>query len=232
MRIPHEIGPPIKLPLPCLVVKLTKREELREILAILSRHRVNLIQMLDNYIVVLAEDLRELVHELKDRDVMMVSEEKVIDFFFPVTFLGKRAIIFSKRFYEIFIKRLSEKLGSGYSAILYHIGAEIGKYLCETHAKALGSNLDELVKILRAMFSYLGLGRLDINLKADKAIVKVNDSFECELFEEGPSSHFIRGLLTGWISVMFRVDISQVESFEVKCIAKGDPYCEIVIVKV
>jgi len=231
MGIPREIGPPIKLPLPCLVIKLTKREELREILATLSRHRVSFIQMLDDCMVVLAEDLRELVRELRDRNVTIVSEEEVVDFFFPVTFLGKRAIILSKRFYETLIKRLSEKLGPGYSAILYYIGAEIGRHLCEAHAEALGSDLDGLIKILRGMFSCLGLGRLNVDLRAGKAIVKVYDSFECELFEEGPSSHFVRGLLAGWISAMFGVDVSQVKSFEVKCIAKGDPYCEIVIIK-
>ena len=232
MGIPREIGPPIKLPLPCLVIKLTKREELREILATLSRHRVSFIQMLDDCMVVLAEDLRELVRELRDRNVTIVSEEEVVDFFFPVTFLGKRAIILSKRFYETLIKRLSEKLGPGYSAILYYIGAEIGRHLCEAHAEALGSDLDGLIKILRGMFSCLGLGRLNVDLRAGKAIVKVYDSFECELFEEGPSSHFVRGLLAGWISAMFGVDVSQVKSFEVKCIAKGDPCCEIVIMKI
>jgi predicted hydrocarbon binding protein len=38
-----------------------------------------------------------------------------------------------------------------------------------------------------------------------------------------PQSHYIRGVLDGFFSSLFKVEM---EAKETKCIAKGDPYCE------
>ena len=62
-------------------------------------------------------------------------------------------------------------------------------------------------------------------MEKGEVAIKVYDSSECELFKGSKKceSHLIRGMLAGWFSQLFR---KEVKVREVKCIAKGDSYCQ------
>ncbi len=151
--------------------------------------------------------------------------------FFPPKLWGERAIILREPGYRAFARNLRERLGSGYAAILYYIGFEMGANYFSAHKKVAGESFENLVKLSEAMFMQVGFGILKwikIDTVGGLVIARVWDSFECELFKGGnePSSHFIRGMLAGWASRLLEKEVSAVE---VKCIAMGDPYCEFYI---
>jgi len=105
--------------------------------------------------------------------------------FLPLTMLGERAIILRRSLYEAFIKLLEEKLGTGYAAMLYHIGFEMGKQAFNSHKLIAGDDAYKLAKVREAFFSQVGFGRLEIVHLDDRglAIARVYDCFECELFK-------------------------------------------------
>jgi len=156
-------------------------------------------------------------------------------FFFPLIMAGDRAIILRKPLYEGLIKRLRSELGSGYEAILYYMGVEMGREAFKDHIKVAGRDLNRLIIVVEEFFRLVGFGVIkitDIEL-GKKCTIRVFDNFECELFTDlkESSSHLIRGILAGWFAEASGIsDISRIRAVEVKCIAKGDPYCEIVIV--
>jgi len=148
---------------------------------------------------------------------------------FPPLFMGQRAVILSRSAYDTFLHRLREKYGAGYSAMLYHIGLNMGYHAHEDHARLVGGNIRMLIKTASALFAALGFGVIEVTrFCMDSAIVRVHDNFECELFKESntPSSHFIRGLVAGWLAAAWKTGTENVTCIERKCIAKGDKYCE------
>jgi len=156
-------------------------------------------------------------------------------FFFPLVIAGNRAIVLRKPLYEGFIRRLRRELGSGYEAILYYMGVEMGREAFRDHVKIAGRDFSKLVRVTEEFFRLVGFGIIKvISIElGNRCVVRVFDSFECELFTDlnECSSHLIRGILAGWFAEASGVDdISRVKAIEISCIAKGDPYCEIVIV--
>jgi len=154
-------------------------------------------------------------------------------FFFPLTFIGERAIIFRRSAYLAFIKELRRKLGTAYEAALYYIGYEMGRRYFRSHKSLAYGDIDRAVRVGEALFQEAGFGILkwvefDEKNKITKA--EVLDSFECELFkdEKRKSSHFIRGLLAGWVSEMWKIPMIAIEE---KCIALGDERCTFYIKK-
>jgi len=80
-----------------------------------------------------------------------------------------------------------------------------------------------------ALFAALGFGVIEVaKFHTKRAIVRVHYSFECKLFRESnaPSSHFIRGLIAGWLVTAWKTDTKSIVCVERKCIAKSDEYCE------
>jgi len=91
---------------------------------------------------------------------------------------------------------------------------------------------EELVRLAKALFQMLGYGRIEL-LRIDdarrEAVVRVYDSFACELFRGAGEirGNFIRGLITGWLAARWHVKkLEEITAREVKCIARGDPYCQ------
>jgi len=125
---------------------------------------------------------------------------------------------------------MREKYGAGFETILYVIGFEIGYHAYENHVKLLGNDINVLLRAGTEFFQALGYGVLEVvKFSYGNAISRIYNNFECELFKgsEKSASHFVRGLIVGWDTVAWNVDINRVKSVETKCIAKGDSYCEI-----
>jgi len=150
-------------------------------------------------------------------------------YFFPLNVFNERAIIFLRRNYEGMIKEIRRQLGSAAETLLYLMGYNIGVNYYEKGGKIIaGRDLDKLIRLTIESIKQIGLGIIEIeeiNSEKLEATVKIHQSSECELFKKSkkPESHFIRGIMAGWISQLFK---SKVEVTEVKCIAKGDPYCQ------
>jgi len=185
------------------------------------------------------DQLDKIINEAKQLDFVeyVAYEEPVFKGFaafsrlFPLTMFGERSIVLRRFFYEAMIKHLRRKLGTGLEAILYHIGFEAGKRVYDAHVRMAGENAFRLIKSGEVMFTQMGFGRIkatDVYLGEARMRVIVYDSFECELFrgEGKPMSNLIRGIIAGWVSRLFKREVSVKE---VKCIAKGDPYCEFVV---
>lgn len=257
--IPYEIGHFIKAPKGtpcCFLIEIGKIISLNEILMSTLEvfnsfnykiyHFATLRSNSRIYILIFAIGNKNLIDKIKNELVKKIgignvitsykeiNEYLTINLLFPPTFKGKRAIILTEYFYEAFIKRLREKLGPGYEAILYYIGLEMGCRLCEEHLKVIGRDLEKLKRVISEIFNHLGLGILEwIDLNDHNAVLRIHNNFECSLFLNSgkASSHIVRGILTGWFIALFNIDDSRVRSIETKCIAKGDSYCEIVIMR-
>ncbi len=151
-----------------------------------------------------------------------------------LTLAGSRAVILRKPIYEGFIKGFRERFGQVASSFLYHIGFEAGRKAYESHHRIISEarkGIEKIIPFAKELFKQVGFGVIDfveVDFLNKTALVRVYNSFECELFRETgmTESHFIRGLIAGFMSSLFgvRVDVE-----ETKCIAKGDPYCEFIV---
>jgi len=161
----------------------------------------------------------EVYHPLKDGmltaspfDILAVS--------------GIRSMVWVKPTFRAFIKTFQEVIGSGGAAIIYNIGLIMGKGAFQYHMKIAGGDKREALSVNRDFFKACGLGDIEYKvINLDKAVIRVYNSFECEVFKNlgRTASHFIRGIIAGWLSAFWEKDV---EINETKCIAKGDPYCE------
>ena len=188
-----------------------------------------------NLISTLSEEIKEIKYVDRVNVIEPLFKGFTTDkFFFPLIMAGNRVIILRKPLYEGLIKRLRRELGSGYEAILYYMGVEMGREAFKDYVKMIGGDLNKLIIVVEEFFRLVGFGVIrivDVEL-GRRCTVRVFDSFECELFIglNEYSSHLIRGILAGWFAEASNVsDISRVRATEIKCIARGDPYCEVVI---
>ena len=154
----------------------------------------------------------------------------------PLTMGGIRAGIMAFPVHKGLIRGVREHFGSGGAVFLYYAGFEIGKEIGKA-AHGIGRRLGvtDSLRIMRGIIGPLhdaagwGLSEL-IEFRAEPFYmdIKVYNSFECELgLGAGePYSHLMRGFIAGCVAELFGVKVN-VE--EVRCIAKGDPYCEFIV---
>ncbi|MCS7135881.1 MAG: V4R domain-containing protein [Nitrososphaerota archaeon] len=146
---------------------------------------------------------------------------------------GERAIILRRPGYEGFIVGIRERFGTAGEAFLYHTGYQAGIRYGRVHqdlASRLG--IKDPIQIIHKLgvptYASIGLGKLEI-VEASPAfcrlIIRAYENFECELGigSKKPYSNFVRGVFAGFIAQLFG---KQMKAEELKCIAKGDPYCE------
>ena len=185
---------------------------------------------------------RNLISEVENsiRSLNYVKDVKIIGPLFNgitvdttytyLTFTGERAVIFIKPLFEGLIKGIREKFGEAGKAFLYHIGFILGQGASVNQSKIVRKargGVKETILLAEEIFKQIGFGIFkvsNLDMLNKRAIIVIHDSFECELFKgsKKPESHFIRGLIAGFLTPLFGIKVS---AFEAKCIAKGDPYC-------
>ena len=145
---------------------------------------------------------------------------------FPILLMGKRAWIVGEAVLKSLFKDFKESFGEAARVFLYHLGVGIGRDLYETYREYVPSSLD-MLELIKAFSKALGWGVIE-EIKPTvygKYSVRVRHNLECEFC--GPSNRpcgdFSRGILTGFFEKIFG---RKVVVEEVKCVAKGDPYCE------
>lgn len=155
------------------------------------------------------------------------------NYFFPLVIdENQRVVIFRKSIYKALFNGIRKKFGSAGDAMLYYQGFTIGFEAYDEYIRAAGSEEPEdLIEVAKAVNMTLGWGIIDdvrVDVKRRKARLRIYGSFECELGEgsEKPYSQFYRGAIAGIFARFFGKDV-RVD--EVKCIAKGDPYCEFIV---
>ncbi|RLE78395.1 MAG: hypothetical protein DRJ56_00015 [Thermoprotei archaeon] len=155
-------------------------------------------------------------------------------FFFPLAMAGSRAVILRRPLYEGLIKGLRSELGSGYEALLYYMGVEMGRRALRDHQRIAGSDPVRLAAVIEEFFRLVGFGVLRIVALevGSRCVARVYECFECELFKGSGecTSHLVRGMIAGWFAEVSGISsVDGIRAVEVSCIARGDPYCEIVV---
>ena len=183
----------------------------------------------------LIEEAKKLEFVEEIREFKPEIESLALDSFsFPLTIGDSRVIILREEGIRGIINGLRERLGSAAETIQYYVGFEAGLEFGRSHKKlgeALGikSPSDIFSKISAPLFVSVGFGVmkvLKISENPPYAYLRVHRCFECECCpkrSDEPYSHLVRGMIAGAFT-----SVSGMEMFakEIKCIAKGDPYCE------
>lgn len=147
----------------------------------------------------------------------------------PLMSMGRRVVLFDERLLRGLVMEVKRRFGSGGDAILFYVGKGIGRELLrEPIIKDKSWPREKVLGISQLMMFVSGWGMLEVS-EVDwigkRARVKVYDSWECRIGVGGekPFSQLYRGLISGLFSSVFKADVSVLE---VKCVAKGDSYCE------
>ncbi len=176
------------------------------------------------------ETLKIINKELNARKAKLVKADEdlfIRNYFFPSIINYEkdyeRAIVFSRGIYEALFKGMRRKFGSAGKAILYYEGFQIGYETCENYV-----SIEHLIKHLKFLHMKMGwaiIRDIKVDLKRKRARIRVSKNFECELGKGSNElySYFYRGILAGFFARIFR---KEVQAEEVRCIARGDPYCE------
>jgi len=184
------------------------------------------------------EDLVERAKNIDFVEEIKVIEPKVKGFIAdtvsnPLKIGESRAILLRDIGTKGFVVDLRKRLGSAAEAILYYLGFEAGLEFGKSHkqiGKKLGiqDNVQIFKDISASMFICVGYGIMEvIRLEENppKGRIRVYNCFECELGKGSgkPYSHLVRGMTAGVLTKLFGKTVAV---REVKCIAKGDSYCE------
>ncbi len=119
--------------------------------------------------------------------------------------------------------------GPAGEAFLYHMGVAAGKDSYQKLAKIASLDGREMLELFLGTLKSCGwIGWYEIaefSEEAGRAVVRLRGSFECSGQRgETKRSNILRGILTGFISAIWR---TPTVGEEVKCEAVGDPYDEI-----
>jgi len=151
---------------------------------------------------------------------------------FPIRMGRRRAIILSESALRGLLIEFRRRLGSGGEAMLYHIGREVGaeraRNICEMTERIGATGLRDKFDIGVSLLQCMGYGIPEIlELRMDPPYLRerLHRCIECELGRGSnrPFSHFVRGIIAGYASELFKINMIAEET---RCIAIGDPYCE------
>lgn len=141
--------------------------------------------------------------------------------------LAELPTVYLKPILSVTLKRMVEVFNDAAKVFMYHVGLVIGRVLKEI----LPALPDEEV-IERALLliggSGLGKGILTRYSSHNHCVIKMRDSFECiGLKSKRPASYFFRGVMSGLLGELWKAEVI---ASEVKCIARGDGYCEFLVI--
>ncbi|RLE57098.1 MAG: hypothetical protein DRJ30_00625 [Candidatus Methanomethylicota archaeon] len=169
-------------------------------------------------------------------EVKYVKSEKNIiieEFLYPVTSWGWRLLLFNANRLKHSFKTLMEEFGSGISTMIFYqgflYGVEITRWLKDI-TKSIEITRREILELIIKLYRSHGFGIAELeeyNLKNRIIKIKVEDSFET--FKEKMKTstcQFSRGFWSGVISEIFK---TKMKADEVKCVSKGDDFCEFYI---
>ena len=237
------------------IVAVNKPGALAKISSVLGKYNVNIVAIVFSSRIKLGEKAsifiitdftyskmkpKEIEDKLKELDVAQhvnlvkpqLPKILVDPHHFPVVDdLNRRFILLSESAMKSVVVRLRETFGTGGLAFLYHQGKIVGSELAETYKEMGISDLKDAIKMF--LLHLLALGRYlgEITYyKEDRIIIRLHRNWECEVAMKhnvkGPASYFERGVIAGFLE---KFTGKKVSVHEIKCLAKGDPYCEFLV---
>ena len=229
---------------------LNKPGQLRKALEVIAKYGINILNIsayslpewkkapvfifadLTNLKINIDDFKKELERVIKGRVYIKKAPCKgfmMDEFAFPLyVFPGIRSLIISEVDFKAMIKGIYDKLGDLASMFLFHLafagGMSLAKYLSEKLKLKGKELLKEIIKIYQAG-GWCKVELVEYDVELLNIVLRLYNCIECKIFKGSgkPSSHFIRGHLSGIVSELLKIKVKFIES---KCIAKGDPYCE------
>ena len=180
---------------------------------------------------VVVDELRSVVKAENISWVDYYIEGFASSTFFPLKVFGRRAVVLSAPVLGSMIKGYRERLGiSAANVIMYYAGYSGGIDRGKEAAKER-SELKPRELFLRFLQSGRAFGQYEAELKkmdeeTGETILVVRNSWESEYVGKGykdPQCHYLRGFFQGFIESLFNREMN---SNEIRCACKGDPYCE------
>lgn len=177
----------------------------------------------------LSRKIRELDVVLNvDYEAPKYGDYIVNTFSFPLGVMRERAIIFRVDWLKDLFKRFEKRFGSGGKTFLFYMGLEGGRSAAAEIREKTKLTGKELVEAILKMLQALGHGIFKVekcDLEKLEIIITAKELYEClpsnKDIDEG--SQFFRGYLSGVLTEAFKQDLVAIE---VKCISRGDQYCE------
>jgi purine catabolism regulator len=126
-----------------------------------------------------------------------------------------------------FQRAIEREIGEKASQILYQSGFQGGSLSSKKYREVFGFSDEQIIHFMIEMGPQIGWGRFELE-RFDPSkkilIVRVYHSPFAEAYGASSSSvcHFIRGVLGGMVSVVFKKEI---DAKELSCLAKGDECC-------
>ena len=140
---------------------------------------------------------------------------------------GVRYLLIRPETLSTFQKAVEKEIGQKASQVLFQAGFQGGALSSKTYRETFGLSDEEIIHFMIEMGPQIGWGRFELE-KFDPSekilIVKVYHSAFADAYGLSTTSvcHFIRGVLGGMASVIFRREIV---GKELTCLSKGDKYC-------
>ncbi len=150
---------------------------------------------------------------------------------YPPTFQGQRVLIIRRAISEEMLREGWRRIGPDFAALLYYAYFHGALNLYREYFKKIPRKEDQ-VNLVKELFRLLGYGIAEVlKVTETEARVRIYDSFECRALKNAGEARggIIRGMIAGWAAGYWNAEYGEITIREVKCIAKGDPYCEYII---
>ncbi|MDI6810964.1 MAG: hypothetical protein QMD80_04715 [archaeon] len=140
------------------------------------------------------------------------------------------AVIISLKTFARIQKDAEKILGvEGAVVLLYEAGKAAGKTWISRFHEGWGLKGDEFVKAIEEFYAELGWGKFSIDI--EHLTISIENSFIARGYGKGeakkPVCHFLCGYNASLITELIN---KEVDIEEKKCMAKGDRYCEFIVV--
>jgi len=160
------------------------------------------------------------------------------DFHFPIYLMkGYRAVIVDQGTLSGMLEGVRDEMGPAGEAFLYHQGFDAGRmavdyWLSEMEPVIGVKTRREIWEAISRMIKALGWASVETLDWSDDGIgirIRADGLVECQLLKRHMGSHMFRGFISGILSRLFGKELL---AKEVKCISKGDEYCEFLTTEV
>jgi predicted hydrocarbon binding protein len=145
---------------------------------------------------------------------------------------GERCLIVYKKGVENIFKRLSQIFDSGTEPLLLESSRAAAKNIVDSIGKEAKTDVKRSLNAYTERFAQVGFGRVEVcELELEKARIRLrvrNNIFAEIRDEESTYCSYIAGLVSGIYEGLLH-KVPRVK--EVRCIGKGDPYCEFLLAR-
>jgi len=146
--------------------------------------------------------------------------------------LGTEWILLRVEALQGMMAEVNKAFGTGARVVWYLAGKGAGKSMADLIRKRVKSdNIEEIGKKVAKIYERCGWGRVQLVMlrqKTGEFLIRVhNNAFARGTRSQTTSCYYLRGLLEG---IAEQLTGKHAKTEETKCMSRGDPYCEFVLV--